>query len=96
MERLARILASAPDAKVRDGADAVRLATRVCQASGFGHRPHLVTLAAAYAESGDFEKAVGAIEHAIKIATRAGETGVVRDLEADLLLYRAGRPSRFE
>lgn len=96
IDRLARLLSSAPDPKVRDGADAVRLATLACRASGFKHCPHLATLAAAYAESGEFEKATDTITRAIDLARQTGDSGALRDLQADLRLYSAGQPSRLE
>ena len=51
------MLATSPDDKLRDGARAVKLATKAAEASGY-ETPHILsTLAAAYAETGDFENA---------------------------------------
>lgn len=60
---LAWLLATCPDAAVRHGADALRLATELCAASEWRSVRALDTLAAALAESGRFDEA----------ATRAGE-----------------------
>ena len=55
---LAWIYATCPDGQFRDGARAVRLATRACELSGWTDAEKLSTLAAAYAEAGDFEQAL--------------------------------------
>jgi len=57
-ESLAELLATCPDPKVRDGKKAVALATKAYEIS-HEHSPQaLEALAAAYAESGDFDNAV--------------------------------------
>lgn len=58
MERLARIRATWPDAKFRDGTKAVQLATDACKLSDWKNYWHLGTLATAYAEIGDFDAAM--------------------------------------
>ena len=54
---LARALATRPDG-VRDGRRAVEHAARACQLTGWVEAEYIDTLAAAYAEAGDFGKAV--------------------------------------
>ncbi len=55
---LAWLLATSPLANLRDGKKAVEYATKACELSEWKD-PHIVdTLAAAYAESGDFDNAV--------------------------------------
>ena len=56
----------------------------------------LDTLAAAYAEVGDFPKAMGAGVAAFKIATQQGETRLAVAIGARLELYRQGKPFRDE
>ncbi len=55
---LAWLLATCQDGRYRDGKRAVELATRACEMSDWKYDKGLLALAAAYAESGDFEKAV--------------------------------------
>jgi tetratricopeptide (TPR) repeat protein len=52
------IYATCPDAKVRNGAKAVEYATKACEISSWGRARDLDTLAAAYAESGNFAEAM--------------------------------------
>ncbi len=55
---IALIYASCPDPNVRNGAKAVEYATKACEISIWGRARDLDTLAAAYAESGDFADAI--------------------------------------
>jgi hypothetical protein len=54
LDELAWLLATYPDSKSRDGSDAVRLAERACVLTERRIPALLDTLAAAYAEAGDF------------------------------------------
>jgi len=64
---LARILATAPDADVRNGAEAVRLAQSICQATNFQAATLLDTLAAAQAAAGNFAEAVKTCDQALEL-----------------------------
>ncbi|MGP0066258.1 MAG: tetratricopeptide repeat protein [Isosphaeraceae bacterium] len=55
---LARILATCNDSAVRDGRRAVQEATRACELTHWNDPNALDTLAAAYAETGDYQSAV--------------------------------------
>ena len=94
----ARILATHPEAQLRDGKEAVRLARRaakIAEGGGEGMRiATLETLAAAYAEAGDFDQAVATAERARSLAATAGANPMARDMEARLTLYRARQPLR--
>ena len=52
------LLASAPDAKYRDGKKAVESATRACELTNWKESSLLAILAAACGEAGDFESAI--------------------------------------
>jgi tetratricopeptide (TPR) repeat protein len=62
LNNLAWMEATCPDAEYRDGKAAVERATKVCQLSGWRLKEYASTLAAAYAENGDFDKAIAIAE----------------------------------
>ena len=92
--RLAFVLATDPDDGVRNGAEAVRLATAVSAASGDADPSDLGVLAAAFAEAGRFDGAVRAQERVLRLARDAATADARRNAEARLALYRAGQPYR--
>jgi tetratricopeptide (TPR) repeat protein len=58
LNNLGWVLATSPDAELRDGKRAVELATKACELTEY-KAPHILsTLAAAFAESGNFDTAV--------------------------------------
>jgi tetratricopeptide (TPR) repeat protein len=58
LNNLAWVLATSPEAELRDGKRAVELATKACEVTDY-KAPHILsTLAAAFAESGNFDTAV--------------------------------------
>ena len=95
LESLAWILATAPDASVRDGRAAVDLAQRAAQLSGETPPPTVLdTLAAAYAENGQFADAVAIAERALALSRSGSHSDLIPQLELRLDLYRAGQPYR--
>jgi tetratricopeptide (TPR) repeat protein len=88
---LAWILATSPEAMQRNGHEAVRLAEWACKATAYKSPPLLDTLAAAYAEVGQFDKAVSTTLKAIEIV-HSNPKSPTSTLESRLELYRAGRP----
>ena len=84
------IWATCPDARVRDGNKAVESATKACELEGWKEEHHIDTLAAAYAESGDFESAVKWQTKAMEMAPEDDKA----DYRARLDLYRSGKPYR--
>jgi tetratricopeptide (TPR) repeat protein len=91
---LAWLLATYPDPKFRDGAEAVRLAEHICDVTAYQKAPMIGTLAATYAEAGRFQDAIVAAEKAVAVARQAGEDSVVKRNEELLQLYRDGKPYR--
>lgn len=88
------LLATSLDDKVRDGAEAVRLATRGVDITS-GRQPVMLnTLAAAFAEAGQSNKAVATAEQAIELARQLGQTNLIPKIQQALQLYQAGRPFR--
>jgi tetratricopeptide (TPR) repeat protein len=86
------LLATCPEASVRRGTEAVERALEVCRRNECEDWNLLDTLAAAYAEVGDFEQAVKCQEHALARTNLSAEWR--QQLEARLALYRAGMPYR--
>jgi tetratricopeptide (TPR) repeat protein len=92
LNNLAWVLAASPDAGLRNGAEAVRLAERACELTHHGEPLFIGTLAAAYAEAGRFPEAVITAEKAEHLATNTGLTAVAAENRQWLELYRAGKP----
>jgi tetratricopeptide (TPR) repeat protein len=69
---LAWLLATAPQDDLRNGAEAVKLSERACEMTGYSNMDMLDTLGAAYAENGQFDKAVAAAMKAADLARRSG------------------------
>jgi serine/threonine-protein kinase len=89
-DSLARLLATCPDDKTRDGKRAVEYATMACELTGWKDPACLDTLAAACAEAGQFEEAV-------RHQTRALEDPALKDdfrrvARQRLELYRQMKP----
>jgi len=92
---LAWILATSPDAGVRDGAMAVQLTERWLNAPGQARDgSRLDILACAYAEAGRFEDAAQAAERAIDMATKAGKPELAEAMTVRLELFRQRRAFR--
>ena len=92
VNQLAWVLATCPEASVRNGAEAVELAQRAVQLSG-GREPAILgTLAAAYAEAGRFPEAVQTARKALELATQQNKQALAESIKAKLPLYQAGTP----
>lgn len=92
LNNLAWLLATSEDSKIRNGAEAVRLAERACAVTHYQITAYLGTLAAAYAEAGRFEDAVKTEEDVITSTGASGQTNQLEKNRQLLELYRAGRP----
>jgi tetratricopeptide (TPR) repeat protein len=89
---LAWILATNPQADVRDGAEAVRLAQRACELSGTNDARVLGTLDAAYGEEGRFPEAIATAEKARDLALAAGQKSVAEAAANRIALYQKKQP----
>jgi tetratricopeptide (TPR) repeat protein len=83
--------ATCPDEKYRDGKKALESATRACELTDWKEASHLDTLAAAYAECGDFAHAIEYQEKAQGLYKDEKDRKKGRDR---LALYREKKPYR--
>jgi tetratricopeptide (TPR) repeat protein/4-amino-4-deoxy-L-arabinose transferase-like glycosyltransferase len=92
--RLAWLLVSHPEARVRDGQRGLALA-RDLSADGRRREPPLLDLlAAALAETGDSGRAAQVAREAARIAAEAGAVDLAAQIEARAALYERGQPYR--
>ncbi|MCI0642050.1 MAG: tetratricopeptide repeat protein [Gemmataceae bacterium] len=88
------LLATCPDDKIRNGAEAVALAKKACELTNNKIIVYLGTLAAAHAEAGQFEEAVRLQERALENAEYRRDWG--EDAQDRLELYRQKKAYRQE
>jgi tetratricopeptide (TPR) repeat protein len=87
---LAWLLATCEDSQFRDGMRAFRLAALACELTGYHDHLCLDTLAAAYAEAGDFAAAVRWQSKALELAS--GDARFAAGYRARVKLFREGTP----
>ena len=92
LSKLAWILATDRNETVRNGADAARLAERLCEVTGYRQAEALDVLAAAYAEAGRFGDAIRVAQKAIELASAAAQQELAQQVQERLKLYQASRP----
>ena len=94
MSNLAWVFATSPDDSLRDGPQAVQLAEQALRISGARIPIIFRTLAAAYAENGQFSEAIETARRGIDLANSQGNSGLATELQGNIALYQAGRPLR--
>jgi tetratricopeptide (TPR) repeat protein len=92
MGRLAWLLATHADSRVRNGREAVELAEKACELTQYKKVRLLNALGAAQAESGKFEQASATAQKALEVARSTGQTSLVPMTESLLKLYQSGKP----
>jgi tetratricopeptide (TPR) repeat protein len=92
LNNLAWLLATLPDAEIRNGSEAIRLAQRACELTDYKVTACIGTLAAAYAEAGRFEDAVATAQKACDLAIQNNETNLLQKNQELLELYRSHKP----
>ena len=91
---LAWLFATCPDASLRNGTKALALAQQAERVSG-GRTPEILdTLATAYAETGQFDKAVETAKRALHLPATQNNKTLDEAIQSRLKLYEAGRPFR--
>jgi tetratricopeptide (TPR) repeat protein len=93
LNNYAWILSTSPEDKARDGARALELGTKACEMTDFSEAHLVSTLAAAYAETGDFDKAVEYAKKAVELGEKE-ESEQIDQLRDELKSYEEKKPWR--
>lgn len=94
MSNLAWVFATSPDDSLRSGVKAVELAQEAVRISGRRIPLLFRTLAAAYAETGEFSKAIQTAQEGIELANNQGNPDLATELQGNISLYQEQRPLR--
>jgi Flp pilus assembly protein TadD len=94
LTNFAWLLATSQDASVRNGRKAVELSREADQLAGGTNALVLRSLAAAYAETGEFAKAIRTARSAMQLARMHGEDSLASNLDQQIMLYELGMPYR--
>jgi tetratricopeptide (TPR) repeat protein len=94
LNNLAWLLATTPDAALRNGAKAVALAQQAGQLAGGDNPAILRTLAAAYAEAGNYEMAAATARRGLYVALAQKNDALAATLQKEIKLYAANTPVR--
>jgi tetratricopeptide (TPR) repeat protein len=89
---LAWILSTCADPALRNGRDALEFARSANELSGGSNAIVLHTLAAAFAEIGQFSEATRLAQKAFDLAQTTGQQELGAELDTQLKCYKAGRP----
>jgi tetratricopeptide (TPR) repeat protein len=92
--KLAWLLATCPEASIRDGAMAVEMGRQAVKLAGREDPGLLDTLAAAYAEAGQFPQAVASAQKALEMAEQQDNGALADALRARIALYKGEKPYR--
>jgi tetratricopeptide (TPR) repeat protein len=98
LNNLAWLLATSPDESLRDGKRAVELATTACKVTKYQEAHILSTLAAGYAELGDFTAAIRWSEEAVALGRASQKEQLAQELQSynDKKPWREAMPPEFE
>jgi tetratricopeptide (TPR) repeat protein len=94
LNNLAWLLATTPGTSLRNGAKAVALAAQADQLSGGGDPTILHTLAAAYAEEGNYGRATVTARRGLELAMEQKNDALAAALQKEIKLYEADTPLR--
>lgn len=94
LNNLAWLLSTGPDYSVRSGPAAVDLALRLNRVSNYTNPSFIRTLAAAYAEAGQYDKAIDTARTAADLAHAQSQHGLAANIEREINLYREHIPFR--
>ena len=96
LRAIAWVLATSPKADARNGAEALELAQRAAQGTARREATILDTLAAAYAETGQYAEAVATARAARDLAIQQANRALADAISARVELYERKTPFRDE
>lgn len=88
------LLATSPEPSLRDGSRAIQLTENVINHAGRDNPSVLRAAGAAYAEAGQFGKAIALAEEALQITRAQGNEALTEDLQHNIVYYRHRLPLR--
>jgi serine/threonine-protein kinase len=88
------VLATCPDPALRDGSRAIQLTENVLAHAGRDNPSVLRAAGAAYAETGQFDKAIAIAQEALEITRAQGNEALTEDLQFNIANYQKGLPLR--
>lgn len=96
LNNLAWVLATSPKDELRDAEEAIKLATEACRLTDYEKAHILSTLAAAHAESGNFERAIEISTQAVELSKKDEESSeeTQQQLQNELESYKQNKPWR--
>ena len=91
---LASIRATSSEAALRNGPEAIALATRACELTSYRDPTALLALSEGYAEVGRFPDALLVARQALAIAEAGGSEGLIGAIRQRMDFYERGEPPR--
>jgi tetratricopeptide (TPR) repeat protein len=92
LNNVAWVYATCPVGELRNGTKAVELATRACELTKWSDTWYFDTLAGAYAETAEFQKAIEWQRKAMACLNEPTRAGYRNQFEERLKLYESGKP----
>jgi tetratricopeptide (TPR) repeat protein len=94
LSNFACVLATSPDASMRDGALAVRLASKACELTAWSDPRCMFNLAAAQAETGAFDDAIDTAQRASTMAKAGNQLPLAAAIDQATEMFRKNEPLR--
>jgi tetratricopeptide (TPR) repeat protein len=89
---LAWVLATSPEATMRNGAFAVKLAENASRRTHYQEKTIMGTLSVAYAEAGRFDEAISTVQKACALASQSGNQELLERYQYLLVLFLKHQP----